>query len=374
MRIRDIKPEFFHHEELAELPPLVRLFFIGLWCVADREGRFSWRPRRIKVEVLPYETTFDPDEALATLEGGGFIRSYEVTGRRYGMVTNWLRHQLPRRDEAPSELPAPNGQVTQHERPPNATIRARLYARDRYTCLYCQRDMTRDARARCLDHVVPYCKGGSNSERNLVTACKQCNSKKKDRTPTEAGLPWPAGFGDGDSLFDLDPVNTPVNPPLTVGQQITDMGIGEMGIGEREVPITPGESQTDSAQERWDRFWASYPRKVAKDAALREFLKIAPDNDLTDEMVAAVERHKASPQWQRDGGQYIPHPRTWLHQGRWKDEDDRRGPPPPPDPPPRIDWFAECQRLHGGKCNGWNGHRVQMQLDAAKASKAEGVA
>ena len=37
-------------------------------------------------------------------------------------------------------------------------------------------------------------------------------------------------------------------------------------------------------------------------------------------MVAAVEQHCASEQWQKDGGQFIPHPRTWLHQGRWKDE------------------------------------------------------
>ena len=37
-------------------------------------------------------------------------------------------------------------------------------------------------------------------------------------------------------------------------------------------------------------------------------------------MVAAVEQHCASEQWQKDDGQFIPHPLTWLHQGRWKDE------------------------------------------------------
>ncbi|HEY5893183.1 MAG TPA: hypothetical protein VIT91_08135, partial [Chthoniobacterales bacterium] len=37
-------------------------------------------------------------------------------------------------------------------------------------------------------------------------------------------------------------------------------------------------------------------------------------------LVAAVEKQKASEQWQRDGGQFIPHPSTWLRQGRWLDE------------------------------------------------------
>ena len=63
-----------------------------------------------------------------------------------------------------------------------------------------------------------------------------------------------------------------------------------------------------------------YPRKVGKDAALRVFRTLRPDNDLTDRMVAAVEQHCASEQWQKDDGQFIPHPLTWLKHGRWKDE------------------------------------------------------
>ena len=44
-------------------------------------------------------------------------------------------------------------------------------------------------------------------------------------------------------------------------------------------------------------------------------------------MIAAVERHQASPQWQKDGGQFIPHPKTWLREGRWKDEGVTRSTP-----------------------------------------------
>ena len=52
-RIRAIKPEFFTHERLAELSPIDRLFFIGLWTVADREGRLENRPQRLKGLFVP---------------------------------------------------------------------------------------------------------------------------------------------------------------------------------------------------------------------------------------------------------------------------------------------------------------------------------
>ena len=56
MRIRTVKPEFFLHEGLYELESQtklpIRLSFSGLWCVADREGRFKWEPRKIGVQIV----------------------------------------------------------------------------------------------------------------------------------------------------------------------------------------------------------------------------------------------------------------------------------------------------------------------------------
>lgn len=81
------------------------------------------------------------------------------------------------------------------------------------------------------------------------------------------------------------------------------------------------EKQEHTAREaRFERFWECYPRKVGKDAARQAFYKLAPDNDFTDRLIVAVIAHKASTQWTKDGGEFIPHPRTWLKQGRWKDE------------------------------------------------------
>lgn len=91
--------------------------------------------------------------------------------------------------------------------------------------------------------------------------------------------------------------------------------------GHRLTATAHGKGLTATAlYERFERFWKYYPRKVGKDAALREWDKLAPDNDLTNLMIVALEQQRASAQWLKDGGQFIPHPRTWLHQGRWQDE------------------------------------------------------
>lgn len=76
-RIRTIKPQFFLNEELAALPAMVRLLFIGLWTQADREGRLLDRPKRLKAEIFPYDN-FDIEKGLTQLSDAGFIFRYKV--------------------------------------------------------------------------------------------------------------------------------------------------------------------------------------------------------------------------------------------------------------------------------------------------------
>lgn len=94
------------NEELAEVEPLGRLLFAGLWCIADRKGRLEDRPKRIKAEVLPYDDC-DVDELLNQLAGRGFIVRYEVDGKWYIQVINFTKHQNPHKNEKDSEIPAP---------------------------------------------------------------------------------------------------------------------------------------------------------------------------------------------------------------------------------------------------------------------------
>lgn len=62
-----------------------------------------------------------------------------------------------------------------------------LFRRDRDTCAYCgercdRRELTRD-------HILPRARGGRDTWRNVVTACRTCNMRKDCRTPEEARMP-----------------------------------------------------------------------------------------------------------------------------------------------------------------------------------------
>lgn len=105
-RSRNIKPGFFKNEELSELPFEYRILFQGLWCEADREGRLEDRPKRIKAEIFPYDSV-DVDSGLDALAAHGFIVRYEVDGKRFIEVSNFVKHQNPHKKEAASGIPAP---------------------------------------------------------------------------------------------------------------------------------------------------------------------------------------------------------------------------------------------------------------------------
>jgi hypothetical protein len=109
MRIRTIKPEFFLHEGLVELEQSsklpVRLAFIGLWCIADREGRFKWEPRKLGVQVFPYESV-NFAAILIALEKHGLIQRYGAA-LEYGCIPSFLSHQCINLREAQSSIPAP---------------------------------------------------------------------------------------------------------------------------------------------------------------------------------------------------------------------------------------------------------------------------
>ena len=70
----------------------------------------------------------------------------------------------------------------------------------------------------------------------------------------------------------------------------------------------------------FDRFWELYPRHQGKEAARKTWEKLNPDAALLEIMLSALERQRASDQWRRDGGQFIPYPATWLNGRRWEDE------------------------------------------------------
>ena len=67
-----------------------------------------------------------------------------------------------------------------------ALSRKNILLRDRNTCQFCGEQFS--AGELTLDHVMPRSRGGPSSWENLVACCYQCNNRKGDRTPEEAGI------------------------------------------------------------------------------------------------------------------------------------------------------------------------------------------
>ena len=66
------------------------------------------------------------------------------------------------------------------------TVRAFVLQRDFFTCTYCQRQgdaLDPDGHPWHIDHVIPVSRGGPTKPGNLTTACRRCNSRKKDKSP-----------------------------------------------------------------------------------------------------------------------------------------------------------------------------------------------
>lgn len=70
----------------------------------------------------------------------------------------------------------------------------------------------------------------------------------------------------------------------------------------------------------FDQFWAAYPKRRSRGIAEKAFLRLNPNAVLLAAMLKAIERAKASEQWTKDGGQFIPYPATWLSARGWEDE------------------------------------------------------
>lgn len=109
-RIRNVKPEFFVDSDLGKLGFASRLFFIGLWCHADKHGRLKDEPDRLEVQILPYDAISGKIK-VADLLGElcpRFITRYEVNGKKYIQINGFEKHQRPHPSEPESLIPPPS--------------------------------------------------------------------------------------------------------------------------------------------------------------------------------------------------------------------------------------------------------------------------
>lgn len=108
-RIRTVKPELAAHEGMFDLEEEtglpVRFAWVMLFTVADREGRFPWRPRTIKAQTLPHDN-LDFSRVLDAWLTRGFVVKYRVGDEWFGCIPTFNKHQVINNRESSSDLPS----------------------------------------------------------------------------------------------------------------------------------------------------------------------------------------------------------------------------------------------------------------------------
>jgi hypothetical protein len=113
--------------------------------------------------------------------------------------------------------------------------------------------------------------------------------------------------------------NININKNIILNKDKDNRVIGEEGKEKVEI------LQTWETQ--FDEFYSKYPKKVKKQDVKKWFQKNKPSNELFSSMLDSLEQFRASTDWQKDGGQFIPYPSTWLNQKRWEDENVEQNKP-----------------------------------------------
>lgn len=103
-RIRTIKPEFFTNAKVLKLTPLARLFYVSLWCEADRLGRLKWDAETLKYRYLPKDDV-EVEDLGAELVKAKLIRLYAINGDTYADIPGFIEHQVINNRESESSIP-----------------------------------------------------------------------------------------------------------------------------------------------------------------------------------------------------------------------------------------------------------------------------
>jgi hypothetical protein len=78
--------------------------------------------------------------------------------------------------------------------------------------------------------------------------------------------------------------------------------------------------ENENSYSQFEIFWNEYPKKVAKQDAIKAWNKIQFSDGLFELIINKVKLFRETPDWKKENGQFVPMPATWLNGKRWQDE------------------------------------------------------
>lgn len=194
--------------------------------------------------------------------------------------------------------------------------------RDKFKCAICN-----SIENLCVHHIDGYdpLKPHNSNENKMLVLCRHCHSH------IHAGAEIPSSILESIDYYSNG--NEMCNGYVTTSNtEIEKEKDREIELETEEETELKALSPIGDAAERnkaevisyeeiaFNEFWSAYPKKVNKKGCYKSFCKIKHLKEEMPLIMSALERFKASKGWQKDNGQFIPHPTTWINQERWKDE------------------------------------------------------
>lgn len=129
----------------------------------------------------------------------------------------------------------------------------------------------------------------------------------------------PLAWGKRQARSDADPTGAERQRRFRDSKKQDALRNGDVTGTDKDKDTDTEAEKRQSTPDGFDDFWKTYPKKVAKPAAIRAF-RSAKVNGNLPEVLAHVRYMATSEGWTKSGGQFVPNPSTYLNQRRWEDE------------------------------------------------------